>query len=276
MDRIAVVTTFNKKGYDLYGKRLITSFLENWPKEVRLNIFAEDFEIDKDLYSLDSFKQLLVFPMNGYGKCVGLREFKERWADKPIATGKHPDKLGYRYNAVRFAHKVYSVFHMKAVMTSTPAQFANVLYWMDGDTVCHSPLDLATLQEMLPRDKHLGFLGRDKKFTECGLYAMRMDNPYTLKFLAEFQKAYDNDEIFQMKEWHDSFVFDEIKNRVKKQYPDWQWVDWSEGVARTSLHPLINSKWGAYLDHLKGDDRKQMGRSKPSDFVIQRKEGYWK
>lgn len=274
--KISVVTTFNEKGYELYGRRLITSFLKNWPMEVNLYVFAEGFTVENEIYQMDTFLQLRVFNMNGYGKCVGLQEFKERWADKPIAIGKHPDKLGYRYNAVRFAHKVYSIFHMKDLMTSTPAQYSDVLYWMDGDTVCHSPLDLKTLDNMFPPGYHLAFLGRDRKFTECGLYAMRMNNPYTLKFLDEFRKAYDNDEIFQMKEWHDSFVFDEIKNRIKKQYPEWQWLDWSEGNARHSLHPLINSKWGAFLDHLKGDDRKQMGRSKPSDFVIQRKEEYWK
>jgi hypothetical protein len=40
-------------------------------------------------------------------------------------------------------------------------------------------------------------------------------------------------------------------------------------------HPLINSEWGAYLDHLKGD-RKTTGRSKLSDLKVKRTEAYWR
>jgi hypothetical protein len=39
-------------------------------------------------------------------------------------------------------------------------------------------------------------------------------------------------------------------------------------------HPLINTEWGAYLDHLKGN-RKDTGRSKIKDLVVNRTEGYW-
>jgi len=38
---------------------------------------------------------------------------------------------------------------------------------------------------------------------------------------------------------------------------------------------LINSDWGAYLDHLKGDDRKKLGRSKREDLKVLRSEPYW-
>ena len=40
-------------------------------------------------------------------------------------------------------------------------------------------------------------------------------------------------------------------------------------------HPLINSEWGAYLDHLKGG-RKAQGRSKDRDLLVPRTEAYWK
>ena len=40
-------------------------------------------------------------------------------------------------------------------------------------------------------------------------------------------------------------------------------------------HPLINTEWGAYLDHLKGN-RKDSGRSKSKDLVVNRTEGYWR
>jgi hypothetical protein len=39
-------------------------------------------------------------------------------------------------------------------------------------------------------------------------------------------------------------------------------------------HPLINSEWGAWLDHLKGG-RKTLGRSKAEDLRVSRTEPYW-
>ena len=40
-------------------------------------------------------------------------------------------------------------------------------------------------------------------------------------------------------------------------------------------HPLINSQWGAFLDHLKGK-RKDTGKSLKTDLVVERNEQYWK
>jgi hypothetical protein len=82
---------------------------------------------------------------------------------------------------------------------------------------------------------------------------------------------YDNAEngIFTLEEWHDSFVFDVVRKNVKlKEY------NWSAGLISGEGHPLINSEWGAYLDHLKGD-RKSVGRSKDKDLKIKRTEDYW-
>jgi len=68
-----------------------------------------------------------------------------------------------------------------------------------------------------------------------------------------------------------SFVFDSV--RVK--FPFLEQLNWSEGIITGEGHPLINSAWGAYLDHLKGD-RKMLGKSKRSDLKINRTEDYWK
>jgi hypothetical protein len=52
-------------------------------------------------------------------------------------------------------------------------------------------------------------------------------------------------------------------------------LNWSQDIIRGEGHPLINSEWGAYLDHLKGD-RKELGRSKDDDLKVKRTEAYWK
>jgi hypothetical protein len=100
---------------------------------------------------------------------------------------------------------------------------------------------------------------------------MNLHSPATQLFLQKFQLMYDHavEGIFDLAEWHDSFVFDAVRQKVKLNE-----LDWSSHLITGEGHPLINSAWGAYLDHLKGD-RKTLGKSKPKDLKVIRQESYW-
>jgi hypothetical protein len=275
--KIAVVTTFHEEGLKKYAQRMIDTFCTNWPEEIKLHIYPEKCNPairnhnHVTLTDLDSVKELI--------------EFKDRWKGVPKANGdvsKDPVRSrrkdsgkGFKWHAVRFAHKVYAIFDC-AKNTD-----ADILIWMDADTICHSPITMQDLYKMIPADSELCYLGRKGKYSECGLYSMNLRSPNVQAFLKEFQRFYDQAEhgIFQLDEWHDSFVFDAV--RIK--FPQMRQLDWAAhlhdlrpapGMSSGEGHPLINSQWGAWLDHLKGD-RKSIGRSKREDLKVQRKEAYW-
>jgi hypothetical protein len=275
--KIAVVTTFHEEGLKKYAQRMIDTFCTNWPEEIKLHIYPEKCNPairnhnHVTLTDLDSVKELT--------------EFKDRWKGVPKANGdvsKDPVRSrrkdsgkGFKWHAVRFAHKVYAIFDC-AKNTD-----ADILIWMDADTICHSPITMQDLCKMIPADSELCYLGRKGKYSECGLYSMNLRSPNVQAFLKEFQRFYDQAEhgIFQLDEWHDSFVFDAV--RIK--FPQMRQLDWAAhlhdlrpapGMTSGEGHPLINSQWGAWLDHLKGD-RKSIGRSKREDLKVQRKEAYW-
>jgi hypothetical protein len=266
--KYSVVTTFNQAGYNLYGQRMIKTFLQTWPNTVDLVVYAEDCVVQE---TADNLKVLDLCESS-----PALVTFKQRWSRVPYATGdvsgdpvrsKRSDSgKGFKWDAVRFSHKVYAIFHC--------AQNFNTdwLLWMDADTVCHSAISEAVLHELCPDTAELCFLGRRNKFSECGLYAMRITSPAVKNFLADFQNFYDNAEsgIFTLAEWHDSFVFDAVRARHSLAQ-----VDWSGHLVTGEGHPLINSAWGAYLDHLKGK-RKTTGRSMHKDLFVKRSEAYWK
>lgn len=275
---ISVVTTFHKEGYDVYGKRMINSFLQNWPTEIKLYVYAEDCKVE------ESAPNLVVKDL--HQSSPELVAFKNQWKNVPKANGdvssdpirskRRDSGKGFKWHAIRFAHKVYSIFACAKECNS------EWLMWMDADTFCHSPIDMKNLQRLLPGKKDLCFLGRKGKYSECGLYAIHLTSPSTIAFLREFQRVYDqaeNNGIFQMAEWHDSFVFDEVRKRFNNVNEH----NWSAhladirprpGMSTGEGHPLINSDWGAYLDHLKGG-RKQLGHSKRDDLKIPRNEPYW-
>ena len=165
MTKIAVVTTFNSEGLNRYGQKMIDTFIENWPKEVKLHIYPEKCNpairdhSHVTLTDLDSVQELVAF--------------KQRWQSVPKATGdvssdpvrsKRKDAgKGFKWDAVRFAHKVYAIFDC-ARNTD-----ADVLFWMDADTICHSPITFDQLKKFCPENIDLGYLGREGKYT-CLLY----------------------------------------------------------------------------------------------------------
>jgi hypothetical protein len=273
----SVVTTFNQSGLDLYGRRMISTWLQHWPAQVNLWVYTENCEVDQSAKNLHVRDLVESSP--------ALVRFKQQWQHVPKATGdvstdpsrgrRKDSGKGFKWDAVRFAHKVYSIFACAQQCNS------DWLLWMDADMVCHSPIHMSDLDRMCPPHMDLCYLGRRNKYSECGLYAMNLKSPALATFLVEFQRMYDDADngIFLLPEWHDSFVFDAVKNRM----PLTCW-DWSSDLgdlrphATTSPgegHPLINSEWGRWLDHLKGD-RKQLGRSKPSDIKVARGEHYWR
>lgn len=208
--------------------------------------------------------------------CPDLVAFKNKWKDDPRARGftddstkQHNDKKekkGFKWDAIRFSHKVYAIFHCAKNCD------ADVLFWMDADTVCHSPINTHFIEKMAPINIDLGYLGRANKYSECGLYSMNLTSTTVQDFLRDFQKSYDEAEngIFLMKEWHDSYVFD----RVREKHPLREY-NWSQGLISGEGHPLINSDWGGFLDHLKGK-RKRFGRSEINDLKRPRNESYWR
>lgn len=261
--KYTVVTTFNADGYNRYGRRMIQTFLQTWPKEVNLVVYAEGCTVTETASNL-TVKDLAICSPE-------LVAFKNKWRGVPKANGdvstdpvrnKRKDAgKGFKWDAVRFSHKVYAIFAEAKVTNS------DWIIWMDADTVCHSPISLGFISAMFTQD--LCFLGRRGKYTECGLYGINLKTSNGQEFLKTFENYYNNDTIFTFAEWHDSYVFDEVRRAVPCQERDW-----TGHLITGEGHPLINSEWGAYLDHLKGD-RKTLGRSKAKDLKVNRTESYW-
>jgi len=258
--KYTVCTTFNAEGYKTYGSRMIDTFLRTWPREVALKVYAEGCQVTQtapnlQVLNLESVSSELV-------------AFKNKWRDVPKANGDigpGSERKAYKWQAVRFSHKVYAIFHAARTCGT------EWLIWMDADMVCHTPITVSRIAEFFPDAKQLCYAGRSNKFTECGLYGMHLTEPAVQNFLTEFQRMYDDAEngIFTLPEWHDSYVFDQVKARSGLAE-----LNWSAGLINGEGHPLINCEWGAYIDHLKGK-RKHDGRSKLKDLVVRRTEKYW-
>ena len=280
MSSITVVTTFHKPGLDTYGQRFLDSFAERVSKKIKLLVYAEDCNpINPDPEQITILDAKEVLPK--------LNAFKERWKDDPKANGIPPDSIKlrrprdwqkkFKWDAIRFANKTYAVY-------DACERSKDWCVWMDADTFIHSDWSHKEFQRLLPQNAWITYVGRGKgsqTWPECGFYGMNLNHPVCHEFLKEFERVYEEAEngIFLLEEWHDSYVFGNILNRMKQDFPTV--LDYSAEMylreARTGGggHPLINSVLGKWMDHMKGV-RKEEGRSRSSDIMVNRTEDYWK
>jgi len=279
MTNITVVTTFHKPGLEKYGQRFLNSFAERVDKKIKLLVYAEACNpVNPDPEQIKIFDAFEALPK--------LNEFKSRWADNPKANGVPPAEIKarrprdwhkkFKWDAIRFANKTYAVF-------DACERSSDWCVWMDADSYIHSEWSYEDFVELLPNDKWLTYVGRGKgsqTWPECGFYGMNLNHPMCVQFLKEFERFYEDADngIFELEEWHDSYVFGHILNQLKPIDPNVH--DYSadmylrEASTGGGGHPLINGPLGKFMDHMKGG-RKDQGKSKPSDIMVKRQEAYW-
>lgn len=212
------VTSMSKKGYDEYGR----NFLESWKKvDYPLSVFSEDVLGDCTSH------QLLEEP--------GLPEFLSQLA--------MPEPTQYQWQAGRFAKKIFAVSSDKL-----PKDGWRI--WLDADVIVDRPFTPEFLKEVCPNDYTGSYLGRkDWHHSECGWVAYNLENG-GLEFLRSFRGLYTSGGIFEHLEWHDSYLFD----RLREQRND-RWFNLSDDIP--GMHPWDDSPLGKVMRHLKGPLRKK-------------------
>ena len=232
------VTTFSKRGYDVYGERFVESFLVHWP--IPLVVFHESQECPV-------VHERLIW--------LNLDECPDRAAF--IKRNSTPEKVGDWTNpnmqSIRFCHKVFAI-------TDPRIPDSNWRIWLDADVETVAPVTTQALDAMCPPDKRLSFLGRlDKTWgkephAECGFVGYRTGDENVRRMLEHMRHTYTSDYLYQMGHcnWHDGAVFEAAKDAY---VPEDYWHNLSPGLC--GLHVWPHTVLGKYLVHHKGIQRKQ-------------------
>lgn len=275
MRRFAVVTTCHAAGYQSYGQRMVETFDQFWPADVPLLLYYEGFRpepasprvIERDLVTscpdLAAFKQRHVNNPRAHGAVKPWRRLRLGSLSIPLPV--RANKARYRWDAVRFSHKAFAIFH------AARHTDADVLIWIDADTLFFAPVDHAELEALSPADAALACLRRPNH-SECGFVTYNLRHPDITAFMAEFERFYTEDKLFAEREYHDSYLFDVARRHAEARGTLVH--DIGEGVGWQASHVLVNSRLGRFMDHMKGE-RKAAGRSRADDLTTRRSEAYW-
>lgn len=215
------VTSMSETGYEEYGK----TFLETFHKhcDLPLTVYSED-ELPAGPYP--------IVDLNGDAE---LTEFLKNDTDSP----------DYRFQAGKFAKKVF------AITSEKPD--TDWLIWIDADVIVEKPITAEFLKSVCPSGMMGSYLGRkDWHHSECGWVAYNLQ--YAGGFLKDFREIYTSGEVFDHLEWHDSYLFDRLRDRYREKQGFDAWVNLSEGIP--GMHVWDESPLGKVMRHLKGPLRK--------------------
>lgn len=270
---ISVVTSCSAKGWEEYGQRFVRSFAEHWPAEIPLHLVSED-DLTSVALEVPFPKQYRV--MSLWSRAPQARAFHERHEFNPRMHGRErmPKDVGwtpkkqdrgynFRYDAYRFAKKVFAIDLVAKEVE------CGRLFWIDADVVTFDDVPIHLLERMLPTDVALSCLDRGDYHSECGFVGYNLDHPQCREFIAAFADLYASDRVFELQEWHDSWVFDWLRREMN--------IPTFAIPHNSRHHPFVNSDLGKVMDHLKGA-RKAKGKTPVAEVLSSKKRemDYWR
>lgn len=198
---IAVVTTFPNDMFNVYAKRMLESFVENWPKEVPILVQLDDNSLAGEVHGI-------LRDPDGINSIWSKehREFVER-------NNGRDDPQDYRKQAVRFCHKVFAI---KAAFESVAkakiegmVDVPRYLVWLDADVITTRKITVDDIAKCLPKEGDaVSYLGRkDWPHSECGWLAFDLENGGD-KIIDLVHLEYTSDTVFTRQQWDDSWIFD--------------------------------------------------------------------
>lgn len=241
----AVVTSCSAQGWLEYGRRFVETFVAHWAADVPLFVVSEDAlpQFKRAYHIHIACSEAAAAFLKRHDTLRARGRVRERgdagWTPNKIQAG-----YNFRYDAFRFCKKVFAIDLIARRLGE------GLLFWIDMDVVTFADVPTALLHRLLPADKALACLDRGPYHSECGFVGYNLDHPLGLPFIREFAALYASDQVFGLQEWHDSWVFDWL--RKKTNVPTFAIPHHSR------RHPFPNSELGRYMDHLKGE-RKRNG-----------------
>jgi Glycosyltransferase sugar-binding region containing DXD motif len=224
-------TTFNKNGYDLYGREWISSFIKvaNYYNKYTAKVYYEGFEPDVEHPSIEWVKYEDAIPQH------------PAWKRSYMEQTTHADYV--RTMVVRFSHKAFVIQH---VLDNCKNDY---LVWVDGDCVFKDsdfntfPRDVMGEELIACQVEH----AHDLNHVESGILIFKQDHPDLHIFNSEFKKWYQVENVLDMGQPYDGFIIFKTLLTTGIKYRDLNEGYGKGGIQSdpnmTFCNPLIQSRF---------------------------------
>lgn len=247
---ILYITSFNKKLYDLTGKRLIETF-KNTKSEGDLLCYVEDFDED-------------IKDENIFVESMDNDSFYEKWFNANLdiipkkfggyATEKNKP-LAFRPENFRTAQWTKKIAAMKFANENYIDKY-DYFMWVDCDCFFTNKFTEKDLIEVLGKKSFCYHLGPDRirknMGVETGLIGFK-NNKGSKKILSRWIKKYMGDGFRKHKQWNDAHMFYFVINENRKLAMNGLDLVTDLGsTGRARSHVIIRGELGKFFDHEKG------------------------
>ena len=248
-----VITTANRDGFAQYGQRWIDS-VGNWPSGTEFFWFTEGYTLPYTPREQQMIEQVGAGSRDGWIERREVNAIEDFAAWKLRHAGYVPPS--WKFNVVGYSHKMF------AFMEATK-DYDGVAVWLDADCVTYREIPPGTIEATV-KDAYIAHYGRTGRWTETGLFVVDCSHPAHADFWAFVREVYLNDHYRVMHHWTDCFVLDAA---IKKFTGTGQIVANNlSGDKEKFGHPMAMTELGRYVDHCKGSERKEAGRSPENKF----------
>ena len=231
---IQVITSFNQLYYDLIGKDSVSSFLEHWPKDLKLTCYVEGVQLPKN----DRVVQIKFSKLDP--------DYDQYQLDTSL-----------NQSMKKFAKKAYSFMH---AMNNSKAEW---IVWLDADVITVKSLPIELLQRVLKPDHLAMYMGvtylTDKSgkpgqwlVPETGVFAVNTQHKDFAAFRAEYCRRYHERDYADLRRYYDNDVFGAALLAV----PNAAVLDLCAGFAKGYKTPLRHTVLGDHLIHYKAKHSK--------------------
>ena len=250
---IHILTSWSGKLWERYAHNFMRSYERHGPVGATLHIYLEDCP-RAVLEPYQSRRTTITYDL--HKDCPEWREFMAANAGDPVKNGRRRDPrfhwkekwiaagYAFRWDAVRFSRKVYALDHCAQRVAGSK------LFWLDADILFTEHLAQDDFSKWLPDEYEISHLGRGPTYhSECGFVGYNLTKPSVLNFVRAFRRLYDTGEIYAMDEWHDSYVFDKLRERLGMNC-----YNLGDGHRRSDV--FSSSPLGRFMRHFKGDRKR--------------------
>lgn len=188
-----VITTFSKDGYELYGHRMIETWIQYWPQNYKLVVYVEDYSITEKDHRIQEIKIDI--------KCANLLEFKKK---SQLLLNQATDKreISRIQKTVKWSHKVYIIDHALKNFDATHFIF------LDGDTYTTAGISETLASDLVKNHLlavHFESIKNYPLHFETGLIVFNTQHRQIELFKNIYVAGYDNLEIYNLEKTWDSF-----------------------------------------------------------------------
>jgi hypothetical protein len=228
------ITTFSIDGYELYGRRMINTWLKNWPDNFKLVVYTEGYCLE------EKNSRLIELDIND--ACPQLQIFKTQ--SQLLITDKQNKKQVNRIaKTIKWCHKVFAMNHALNNFADS------YIIFLDGDTYTKKPIDSNFAEKLV--DDHLFSVHFEKLANglhfETGLISFNMNHPQMPLLKKEIVSDYVNLDIYNHAKTWDGYWFAHLYKKYKLDV-----LDLSNGKFRgVFTNPLVSG----FLVHEAGNEK---------------------